>query len=91
MTVSVSGLDEFDIGDFGTELADAQTLLGLRHRVADSEAANLPEARVQVSLRCPSGFKEQIADEIESQFQTQSNPSRGKKKQLSGNPARAKG
>ncbi len=29
MTVSVTGLDEFDIGDFGTELEDAQKLLAL--------------------------------------------------------------
>jgi hypothetical protein len=29
VVVSVSGLDEFDIGDFATELSDAKTLLGL--------------------------------------------------------------
>ncbi len=29
LSIDVSGMDEFDIGDFGTELADAQSLLGL--------------------------------------------------------------
>ncbi len=29
LSIDVSGMDEFDIGDFGTELADAQSLLAL--------------------------------------------------------------
>ena len=29
LSIDVSGMDEFDIGDFGTELADAQKLLSL--------------------------------------------------------------
>ena len=29
LSVDVSGMDEFDIGDFGTELEDAQRLLSL--------------------------------------------------------------
>jgi hypothetical protein len=29
LSIGVSGMDEFDIGDFGTELEDAQRLLSL--------------------------------------------------------------
>ena len=65
LLIDVSGMDEFDIGDFGTELTDARELLGL--------GIDSPTLRKQVFKRlalkylCDSrqDIKDQIAREIE--------------------------
>ena len=87
----MSGPDEFDIGDFGTELADAQTLLGLGIESPTLKQQIFQKLAFKYLCDVRQDVKEQIANEIEGQFQTPSNPSEAKKKQLSGNPARAKG
>jgi hypothetical protein len=66
LAIGVTGIDEFDIGDFGTELADAQQLLAL--------GINSPTLKRQVFQRLALKYlcdarqevKEQIAKEIES-------------------------
>ena len=66
LLIDVSGMDEFDIGDFGTELADARELLAL--------GINSPTLRKQVYKRlalkylCDSrqDIKDRIVREIEA-------------------------
>ena len=67
ITIGVSGLDEFDIGDFSSELADAERLLGLN---IDS-----PTLRAQIRKKLAMKYlcdvrqevKDQIAREIDAQ------------------------
>jgi hypothetical protein len=66
LAIGVTGIDEFDIGDFSSELADAQQLLAL--------GINSPTLKKQVFQRLALKYlcdarqevKEQIAREIES-------------------------
>ncbi len=55
LEIGVTGMDEFDIADFATELADAQQLLALGVDVADAEERDFQEAGAEVSERCAAG------------------------------------
>lgn len=69
VTSSVSGMDEFDIGDFGTELADAQTLLNLG--IASPTMKQQVYQKLAFKYLCDTRqeVKDRIAREIASQFQ----------------------
>lgn len=69
VVVSVSGLDEFDIGDFATELADAQTLLGLGIESPTLKQQIFQKLAFKYLCDVRQDVKEQIADEIQQQFQ----------------------
>lgn len=68
IVIGVSGLDEFDIGDFSTELADARQLLemGIESRTLRRELSK----RLALKLLCDTrqDIKDQIAKEIDEQF-----------------------
>ena len=55
LTIDVSGLDEFDIGDFSGELDDAKKLLGLGIGSKTLKQAGLEEAGAQVPVRRAAG------------------------------------
>ncbi len=67
LSIDVSGMDEFDVGDFGTELVDAERLLGL--------GMNSPTLKKQVYKKLALKFlcdvrqevKDQIAREIDAE------------------------
>jgi hypothetical protein len=64
--IDVTGLDEFDIGDFSSELQDAQTLLGLG---IDSETFRTQVLkRLALKYLCDvrQEVKEKIAQEIDA-------------------------
>jgi hypothetical protein len=67
--IDVSGLDEFDIGDFGSELADAERLLGLN--------INSPTLRKQVykklALKYLCDVRQDIKDQIIREIDTPNN------------------
>ena len=50
LSIDVSGMDEFDLGDFGTELDDATNFARIRDPVGDTEETGLQKARVSISL-----------------------------------------
>ena len=58
LAIDVSGLDEFDIGDFSNELDDAQEAARAGDRIGDAEEAALQEARAEVFLRCAAGHQD---------------------------------
>lgn len=64
LRIDVSGLDEFDIGDFAAELADAQTLLGL--------GVESPTLKKQIfrklALKYLCDVRQDIKDEIASEI-----------------------
>ena len=53
--ISVTGLDEFDIADFATELSDAQALLASGSGFADVEERDFQETGAEVFERCTAG------------------------------------
>jgi hypothetical protein len=65
--IDVSGLDEFDIGDFGSELSDAERLLGLN--------INSPTLQKQVykklALKYLCDVRQDIKDQIIREIDTQ--------------------
>lgn len=65
LSIDVSGLDEFDIGDFGTELDDAERLLNL--------GINSPTLRRQVfrklALKYLCDVRQDIKDQISSEIE----------------------
>jgi hypothetical protein len=65
VTVSVSGLDEFDVGDFGTELKDAQTLLQLGIDSPTLKRQIYQKLALKYLCDARQEVKEQIAGEIE--------------------------
>jgi hypothetical protein len=65
ITVSVSGLDEFDVGDFGTELKDAQTLLQLGIDSPTLKQQIYQKLALKYLCDVRQEVKEQIASEIE--------------------------
>ncbi|HXE13030.1 MAG TPA: hypothetical protein VN633_12970 [Bryobacteraceae bacterium] len=69
VTSSVSGMDEFDIGDFAAELADAQTLLNLG--IASPTMKQQVYQKLAFKYLCDTRqeIKDRIAREIASQFQ----------------------
>jgi hypothetical protein len=67
--VTVSGLDQFDIGDFGTELAEAQTLLGLGIASPTLKQQIFQKLAFKYLCDVRQAVKDQIAREIEEQIQ----------------------
>ena len=60
ISVDVSGLDEFDIGDFSGELADAQRLLAL----AEGSATLRREVLKKLALKYVCDSRQEIKDQI---------------------------
>jgi hypothetical protein len=71
LTVSVSGMDEFDIGDFATELADAKTLLGMGIESRTLKQQIFQKLAFKYLCDARQEVKDQIAREIENQFEGQ--------------------
>lgn len=67
LSVDVSGMDEFDIGDFGTELADAQTLLGLGIKSPTLQRQVFKKLAFQFLCDVRQEVKDRIAREIDQQ------------------------
>jgi hypothetical protein len=65
LAVSVTGLDEFDIGDFGTELANAQGLLGLGVKSATLEREIAKKLALKYLADARQDVKDRIVEEIE--------------------------
>lgn len=70
LTVSVSGLDEFDIGEFSAELADAERLLGLGVPSKTMRKQIFKKLAFKYLCDVRQEIKEQIAQEIESNLGT---------------------
>lgn len=64
--VSVTGLDEFDIADFGTELADAQQLLGLGAMSATLKKEVFKKLALKYLCDARQDVKDRIVAEIEA-------------------------
>src|SRR3984885_13120380 len=60
LSIDVSGMDEFDIGDFGTELEDAQQLLSL--------GINSPTLKKQVFKKLAFGFLCDVRQEVKDRI-----------------------
>jgi hypothetical protein len=69
LRIDVSGLDEFDIGDFGAELADAERLLAM--------GINSPTLKKQIfrklALKYLSDFRQDVKDEIAAEIEAATN------------------
>jgi hypothetical protein len=68
LTIGVSGLDEFDIGDFGTELADAERLLGLGIDSPTLKQQIFKKLALKYLCDVRQDVKDRIAGEIDSSF-----------------------
>jgi hypothetical protein len=66
LSIGVTGMDEFDIGDFGTELADAQQLLALGIDSTTLKKQVFQKLALKYLCDARQEVKEQIAREIES-------------------------
>jgi hypothetical protein len=77
--VSVSGMDQFDIGDFGTELEDAKTLLEMGIESPTLRQQIFQKLTFKYLCDIPQDVKEQIADEIQKQYQRPALPSESRK------------
>ncbi len=66
LAIDVTGMDEFDIGDFGTELADAQQLLGLGIDSPTLKKQVFQKLALKYLCDARQEVKEQIAREIET-------------------------
>ncbi len=64
LIVDVSGMDEFDIGDFGTELENAQALLGLGIQSATLST----QVKKKLALKYLSDVRQDIKDRISSEI-----------------------
>lgn len=67
LTVSVSGLDEFDIGDFGAELEEAQKLLSLGVQSPTLRSQIYKKLAMKYLCDARQDVKDQIAREIDVQ------------------------
>jgi len=67
LSVGVSGMDEFDIGDFATELEDAQHLLGLGINSPTLQKQVFKKLALKYLCDVRQDIKDQIAREIDSQ------------------------
>lgn len=67
LRVSVTGLDEFDIGDFSNELADAQSLLSLGIESPTLKAEVLKKLAMKYLCDARQEVKDRIAQEIEGE------------------------
>jgi len=67
LSINVAGMDEFDIGDFGTELADAERLLNLG--IASPTLKKQVFKKLAFQFLCDSrqDVKDQIGREIDQQ------------------------
>jgi hypothetical protein len=64
----VSGFDEFDIGDFGTELSDAQNLLALGIKSQTLHQQVFKRLAFKYLSDARQDVKDQISLEIDEQF-----------------------
>jgi predicted membrane GTPase involved in stress response len=67
LKVSVTGLDEFDIGDFAAELSDAETLLALGIDSPTMKRQIFQKLAFKYLCDVRQEVKDRIAQEIESQ------------------------
>ncbi len=68
LTVNVSGLDEFDIGDFSTELGDAERLLGLGIESPTLKQQIFKKLALKYLCDVRQEVKDRIAGEIDASF-----------------------
>ncbi len=68
ISISVTGLDEFDIGDFGAELSDAQQLLTLGIESPTFKKNLLQKLALKSLAEVRQDIKDQISLEIQQQF-----------------------
>ncbi len=68
LTINVSGLDEFDIGDFGTELADAERLLSLGIESPTLKQQIFKKLALKYLCDVRQEVKDRIAGEIDASF-----------------------
>jgi hypothetical protein len=71
ITISTSGIDEFDIGDFATELKDAQTLLSLGIESPTLRRQIFQKLAFKYLCDVRQEVKDQIAREIEGQIEAE--------------------
>ena len=68
LQIGVSGLDEFDIGDFTTELSDAERLLGLGIESQTLKQQIFKKLALKYLCDVRQEVKDRIADEIDASF-----------------------
>lgn len=68
LTVGVSGLDEFDVGDFASELADARGLLGLGVESPTLRREVFKKLAFKYLCDTRQELKDQIAEEIDGEI-----------------------
>ncbi len=66
LAIDVSGLDEFDIGDFSTELDDAKKLLALNINSATFKKQLFQRLAAKYLCDLRQDVKDRIAQEIEA-------------------------
>lgn len=66
LSIGVSGMDEFDIGDFGTELADAERLLALGMKSPTLTKQVFKKLALKYLCDVRQDVKDQIAREIDT-------------------------
>jgi hypothetical protein len=66
MTIDVTGVDEFDIGDFGTEASDAQSLLSLGIQSPTLKKQVFKRVALKYLSDARQEIKNRIADEIDA-------------------------
>jgi hypothetical protein len=64
--IGVTGMDEFDISDFSTELADAEKLLGLGMESATLKKEVFKRLALKYLSDARQDVKDRIAEEIET-------------------------
>jgi hypothetical protein len=69
LSIDVSGLDEFDIGDFGNELDDAQKLLGLGIGSETLKKQLFKKLALKYFCDAKQEIKTQISSEIDASFE----------------------
>jgi len=65
LLIDVSGMDEFDVGDFGTELADAERLLSLKMDSPTLRRQVYKKLALKYLCDVRQDIKDQIVREIE--------------------------
>jgi hypothetical protein len=68
--VDVGGLDDFDIGDFSTELGDAQQLLSLGIQSETMKRCIYKKLALQYLADARQELKDQVSRDIDKQFAT---------------------
>ena len=69
LIIDVSGLDEFDIGDFGNELADAKNLLALEPGSETLKKEIFKKLAFKYLCDTRQEVKAQVATEIDQAFE----------------------